>query len=296
MDTFVLLTVAGLSIGALYYLLASGLSIIFGLLDVLSFAHGALVTVGAYAAIETMAHLGTPSVPGFLLAVLAATAVGGLVAYVIERLLVRPMYSRGHLAQLLVTMGAALIMAALIESVKGPDEVHMPLPKALDNSIHIFGAVIPISMVLTILAAIGLHGGLLLFLARTRHGLIVRAGVDNADMVRGLGIDVSRSFSLVFVLGGLAAGLGGALAAVYVRAATPSLGDTYLVYAFIVLIIGGLGSLRGAFVAAAIAGVIQQFANYYVKAGAGDIVVLALLVVVLLLRPQGLFGRVGRSV
>jgi branched-chain amino acid transport system permease protein len=295
-DTVILLLATGLSVGALYYLLASGLSLIFGLLDVLSFAHGALLTVGAYAAIETMTRLGSTSVPAFVLAVIVATLVGGAVSLVVERFLVRPMYARGHLSQLLVTMGIALILVSVTEVWKGPDEIRMPLPKALDDSVPFLGAVIPVAMILTIAVAVVLHLVLVLFLSRTRHGLIVRAGVENAGMVRGLGIDVSRSFSLVFVIGGLAAGLAGALAAVFVRAATPALGDTYLIYAFIAIIIGGVGSLKGALIAAGLTGVIQQFANYYLEAGAGDILAMVLLALVLLVRPQGMFGTVGRSV
>lgn len=296
MDTLVLLLLSGLSVGALYYLLASGLSLIFGLMSVLSFAHGAMLTASAYTAIVIMTNLSSPSLGTFLVALIAAVVAGGLLAYVVERLLVRPMYSRGHLDQLLVTMGAGLIIVAFVETFFGPDERTMPLPSVLTQSSSLLGAMIPNNRFLLIGAAVLLHLALTVFLSRTRHGLIVRAGVENSDMVRGMGINLTKSFALVFTIGGMAAGLAGALSGVYLRAATPLIGDTFLIYAFIVIVIGGLGSLKGAAIAAVAVGLVQQFSNYYVASGAGDILALVLLALVLLFRPQGLLGKKGRAV
>lgn len=296
MTTFVLILATGLSVAALYYLLASGLSLIFGLMDVLSFAHGALLSVCAYVAIEMVGLFETASVLGLLLAVVAAMVAGAGIAFVIERVFVRPMYGKGHLPQLLVTMGVGLVLIALLSIRYGPDNRQMPLPRSVSGAVDLGGIYIPVSALLIIAVAIVLHVSLLLFLRRTRHGLIVRAGVENADMVRGLGIDVTRSFSLVFTIGGVAAGLAGALALIYVRAATPHVGDQYLIYAFIVIVIGGVGSLTGTLAAAVVVGLVQQFANYYITGGAGDLLALVLLAGVLLLRPQGLFGKTGRVV
>lgn len=296
MNTFVLILATGLSVAALYYLLASGLSLIFGLMDVLSFAHGALLSICAYVAIETMGLFQTATVAGLLLAVIASMLVGAVVAFGVERFFVRPMYGKGHLPQLLVTMGVGLVLTAILTIRYGPDNVQMPLPGSVAGAVDLGGIYIPVSALVVIAAALILHIGLLVFLRRTRHGLIVRAGVENADMVRGLGIDVTRSFSLVFTIGGLAAGLAGALALVYVRSATPHVGDQYLIYAFIVIVIGGVGSLSGTLAAAVVVGLVQQFANYYITGGAGDLLALVLLAGVLLLRPQGLFGKTGRVV
>lgn len=296
MNTFVLILATALSVGALYYLLASGLSLIFGLMDVLSFAHGALLTVSAYTAIVVMDQFSTATVPGLLLAVLLAVVAGTILSWIIERLLVRPMYDRGHLPQILVTMGIGLILIAAVSIWFGPDAITIALPSSITGTVDIGGAYIPVSAILIVIVALALHGLLMLFLRKTRHGLIVRAGVENSDMVRGLGIDVSKSFSLVFSIGGFAAGLAGALALIYVRSATPHLGDTYLIYAFIVIVIGGIGSLTGSLAAAVVVGLVQQFANYYITGGAGDLLALALLAVVLLFRPQGMFGRQGRVV
>ncbi|WP_214104767.1 branched-chain amino acid ABC transporter permease [Acrocarpospora catenulata] len=296
MDTFFLILATGLSVGALYYLLASGLSLIFGLMDVLSFAHGALLTFSAYSAIMTMNWFGAASTGALLAAIVVSTLVGGAVAFLVEWLFLRPMYARGHLSQLLVTMGIGLVLIAAVTIGFGPDPRSMPLPDNVSGSIDVFGVLIPVSALVTVAAALLLHAGLMAFLRRTRHGLIVRAGVENADMVRGLGIDVAKSFAMVFTIGGLAAGLAGALALVYVRAGTPHLGDTYLIYAFIVIVIGGIGSLPGTLIAAALVGLSQQFANHYLTGGAGDLLVLALLALMLLARPQGLFGKTGRIV
>jgi branched-chain amino acid transport system permease protein len=299
MDAVFLLAFTGLSVGALYFLLASGLGLIFGLMNVLSFAHGAYLGVCAYAGWLILRGadyaVGAPTWR-LVLAGLVAVVVGGLLAYLTEVFLIRPLYARAHLDQLLVTMGLGFILVAVVSGVWGPDEISVPLPQWVKHTTDVAGSAVPTDRFILIAAAVVVYLAIQVFLRRTRHGLIVRAGVENRDMVRALGIDVRRSFTLVFVLGGMAAGLGGVLAAVYARAITPHLGDTFLLYAFIVLIIGGLGSLSGALVAAAVIGLLQQFANYYIDPGLGDILAVGLMAVMLLVRPQGLFGRRERLV
>ncbi|MBW3659961.1 MAG: branched-chain amino acid ABC transporter permease, partial [Actinobacteria bacterium] len=140
-------------------------------------------------------------------------------------------------------------------------------------------------------AAVAVYLGIVAFLRRTRYGLIVRAGVENRAMVTALGINVTRAFTLVFAIGGMAAALGGAITGVYFNAINPEQGGHLLIFAFIVVIIGGLGSLRGAAIAAVLVGLLQQYANFYVLVGAGDLIVVLLLAVVLLIRPQGLAGK-----
>jgi branched-chain amino acid transport system permease protein len=158
----------------------------------------------------------------------------------------------------------------------------------------VLGARVPNSRLLIVVVAVAVLAGLLLFLRHTRHGMIIRAGVENRRMVQALGIDVGRSFTLVFALGGLLAAVGGALGAVYFNGITPALGTTQLIFAFIVVVIGGLGSVTGTAVAAVLVAGTQQFVNFYGVSGLGDIAVVALLAVVLLLRPQGLLGRAAR--
>lgn len=299
MEAAILLTVTGLSVGALYFLLASGLGLIFGLMNVLSFAHGAFLAVGAYVGWMILGN--TDVVSGastweFMLAVFLAMVAGGVLAYLTEVFLIRPLYSRPHMDQLLVTMGLGFIIIAVISGIWGPDERSTILPEWLKTTTDIGGASVPNDRFILIAAAMLVFLGIELFLRRTRHGLIVRAGVENREMVRSLGIDVRKSFNLVFVLGGVAAGLAGALAAVHNRAVGPFIGDHLLLSAFIVLVVGGLGSMRGAIIAAVIVGLMQSFANFYINPGIGDILAVVLMAVVLLVRPQGLFGRKERLV
>jgi branched-chain amino acid transport system permease protein len=161
----------------------------------------------------------------------------------------------------------------------------------MTDTSSVAGASIPHGRVVTVLVGLVVLGLFVLFLRRTRYGLVVRAGVENRAMVTALGIDVRRAFTLVFTLGGAAAGLAGALAGVYFGSVTPGLGSSLLIYAFIVVVIGGLGSVPGSALAAAVVGLVQQFTNYYAASGIGDLSVVLLLAVVLLVRPQGLLGR-----
>jgi len=187
--------------------------------------------------------------------------------------------------------GLALAIVALLSGIWGTDPKIYPVPSWMNATSSVAGASIPHGRVVTVLVGLAVLGLFVLFLRRTRYGLIVRAGVENRAMVTALGIDVRRAFKLVFTLGGAAAGLAGALAGVYFGSVTPGLGSSLLIYAFIVVVIGGLGSVPGSALAAAVVGLVQQFANYYTASGIGDLSVVLLLAVVLLLRPQGLLGR-----
>jgi branched-chain amino acid transport system permease protein len=296
MDSALLLGFTGLSVGALYFLLASGLSLVFGLMHVLSFAHGAFLSVCAYAAWIILDAWGTDGRSGWelILACVLATVVGGVIALLTELLLLRPLYKRDNLDQLLVTLGLGFVIVAILRGIWGPEERQVSLPDWVKDTTALGGANIPNDRFIIIGAAILVFVLLQLILRKTRHGTIVRAGVENRDMVRALGIDVRHSFTLVFTLGGMAAGLAGALGAMYLRAVQPGIGDHFILFAFIVLIVGGLGSLSGALVAAVVVGLVQQFANFYIGSGAGDVITVALMAVMLLVRPQGLFGRTER--
>ncbi|SKB06176.1 branched-chain amino acid ABC transporter permease [Aeromicrobium choanae] len=298
MDTVLVLAFTGLGIGSLYFLLSSGLSLVFGLMNVLSLAHAAFLTVCAYASWLVVRETNgeDPTLGRLLLAIVLATLVGGLIALVTELVLLRPLYSRDHFDIVLVTLGLGFVLTALISGIWGHEERIIPLPDSLTSTTSIFGAPITNDRLMIIAVAVAVFLAIMLFLRHTRHGLIVRAGVENRDMVRALGIDVRHSFTLVFVLGGLLAGAGGALSGVYLRAISPATGEAFLIFAFIVLIIGGLGSVPGAFVAALGIGLIQQFANYYINGGAGDLLAVMLMALTVLVRPQGLFGREGRAV
>ena len=289
MSTIILTLVTGVGLGALYFLVASGLSLIYGLMHVLNFAHGAFLTLSAFLGWMVAQALGTESWWSFLVSILVGAAVGALFATLTELVLIRPLYER-HIEQVLVTVGLSFAAVALFEGVWGTDAIPISGPPWLKETTEILGARIPNVYWILMLAAGLVLAALVLFLQKTRYGMIIRAGVENRSMVTALGIDVRRSFTLVFAIAGAAAGIGGVLAMHYSTFVSAHLGSTLLIFAFIVTVVGGLGSLTGAAVASVLVAVLQQFANFYLG-GTGDFIVVILLAVVLLVRPSGLLGR-----
>jgi branched-chain amino acid transport system permease protein len=293
-STLLLLTLTGFGLGAMYFLIASGLSLIYGLMGVLNFAHGAFISVGAYGSWWTEAHLfsGVHSdVLRFLLAALMGLVIGGLFAAIVELVLIRPLYNR-HIEQLLVTVGLQLAFVSLLVGIWGPDAKSFVVPAWLHETTTVAGARIPNDRWVEIATAAAVLALLQLFLRRTRYGLIIRAGVENRAMVQALGIDVRRAFTLVFAIGGVAAAVAGVLSGVYFNVVGPEQGTSLLIFAFIVVVIGGLGSIGGSAVAAMVVALTQQYTNYYASAGIGDMVVVLLLGLVLLARPRGFAGAV----
>ncbi len=258
-------------------------------MHVLNFAHGAFLTLSAFVGWMVAQALGTDSWGSFLLSVLVGGAVGALFAMVTELILIRPLYER-HIEQVLVTVGLSFAAVALFEGIWGTDPINIAGPPWLKQTTEILGARIPNTYWVLMIAAALVLTALVLFLQKTRYGMIIRAGVENRSMVTALGIDVRRSFTLVFAIGGAAAGIGGVLAMHYSTFVSAHLGQTLLIFAFIVTVVGGLGSLTGAAVASVLVAVLQQFANFYLG-GTGDFIVVILLAVVLLVRPSGLLGR-----
>jgi branched-chain amino acid transport system permease protein len=293
MSTFVLLTITGLGLGAMYFLIASGLSLIYGLMGVLNFAHGAFLSVGAYSTWWFSDRLsGTigSSVLLFLVSAVLGLLAGGLLAALVELVLIRPLYLR-HIEQVLVTVGLSLAVVALLQGIWGPTERIFEVPGWLFETTTVLGAEVPNDRFVEIGVAVAVLLGLLAFLRYTRYGLVIRAGVENRAMVTALGIDVRKAFTLVFALGGVAAALAGVLSGVYFGAIDPERGTSLLIFAFIVVVIGGLGSLGGSAVAAVVVGLTQQYANYYASSGVGDLAVIALLALTLLVRPSGFAGK-----
>ncbi|BCJ72206.1 branched-chain amino acid ABC transporter permease [Catellatospora sp. IY07-71] len=292
MSTVILMTVTGLGLAALYFLVASGLSLVFGLADVLNFAHGLFLSVGAYATWWAAGNLPGAGAEGwgFVLAVAFGVLAGTVVAALVELVMIRPLYSR-TIEQVLVTVGLSLAGVAALQAGFGADPRPFPRPAWTQQVVTIAGARVPMDRLLLIVAALVVLGALLAFLRWTRYGLIIRAGVENREMVTALGIDVRKAFTLVFAIGGAAAALAGALAGVYSGSVSPTSGSSLLIFAFIVVVIGGMGSVLGSAAAAVAVGLLQQFVNYYGGSGAGDVCVVALLALVLLWRPAGLAGK-----
>jgi branched-chain amino acid transport system permease protein len=260
-------------------------------MSVLNLAHGAFFAAGGYAAWFVMDSLDALSPgPRFVVAVLASAAVGAVAGAVVELGLIRKLYGK-HTEQILLTIGLGTAAVALMGGWFTFDPRLLAQPAWFGNTTAVLGANVPNNRLLILGVAILLFAGLMVFLTRTKHGLIIRAGVENPSMVRALGIDVSRSFTLVFSIGGLLAGVGGALGAVFFNGINPGLGTAQLIFAFIVVVIGGLGSIPGTAVASVLVALTQVYVNNYGATGMGSISVVVLLAAILLIRPQGLLGK-----
>jgi branched-chain amino acid transport system permease protein len=299
-STFVTLTAAGLAMGMMIFTMASGLTLVFGMMDVLNFGHGAFIALGAYAATLVLLPLASWSnadsvslnLAVFILAMLAAALVCGAFGWVFERLIVKPVYGQ-HLKQILATIGGAIIAEQLLYAVFGPAQIPLNVPKTFEGS-FIFGeAAIEKYRVLATLVGLLVFGGEMLVLNRTRIGLLVRAGVENREMVEALGYRVDRLFVAVFMAGSALAGLGGAMMALYRGQVHATIGGEFLVLCFIVIIIGGLGSVGGSFVASILVALIANYTGFLAPKVALVSNILA-MVVVLLWRPRGLYPVSGR--
>ena len=276
----------------MYFLVASGLSLIYGLMGVLNFAHGALITIGAYSAWWFTGKVSGGAEVKLLAGTVFAVIVGAVFAAAIELVLIRPLYRR-PIEQILVTVGLALALGALVVGVFGPETKVPVVPGWMIDTTMVFGERIPNDRFVEIVVAGIVLVGLTSFLRFTRYGLVIRAGVENRAMVTALGVDVQRSFTLVFALGGALAALAGVLSNVYFASVDPGRGTSLLIYAFIVVVIGGFGSLGGAAVAGVAVALLQNYANYYGTTGAGDMAIVGLLAITLLLRPHGLAPKVA---
>ena len=293
------LTLAGLAMGMLIFLVASGLTLIFGLMDVLNFAHGALFSWGAYAgftvAVAINGRWGWAASPSIwlnagllLLAVAAAVAVAFTLGVVLERVIVRPVYGQ-HLFQILITLGATIVLEELIRVAWGPNDQVMPVPATFQGSWDVADVVVLRFPAIAIGLGLLVYGSMQWVLTRTRVGLIVRAGVENREMVQVMGHDIHRYFTAVFAAGSGLAGLGGLMWGMFSQSIRPSMGGEQLIFAFIVVIIGGLGSVTGSLVGALLVGLAYNYVAYLVpKAAIG--VTMGIMVLVLLVRPTGLYG------
>ncbi|RZI71669.1 MAG: branched-chain amino acid ABC transporter permease, partial [Variovorax sp.] len=293
--TWVTLTVAALAMGMMLFIMASGLTLVFGLMDVMNLGHAAFVAVGAYTATLLVAPLKplleSESVWAALLAISAVIALSMLVTaalgWVYERLFVKPVYG-DHLKQILITIGAMIIMEQLVLVLFGANQMLLPLPEAVRGS-FVFGD-IAIERYRLVAVAVGVvvFIGLTLLLNRTRIGLLIRAGVENRSMVEALGYRVRGIFVGVFVAGSALAGLGGVMWAFYREQFTVAIGAEVLVQMLIIVIIGGLGSVTGCFAGAMLIALSTNYVSFLLPdlALVSNILV---MMVVLLWRPQGLY-------
>ncbi len=276
----------GLALGAIYVLLALGMSLLFGMLTVVNFAHGAFYMLGAYAGIMLLGFGGN-----FWACLVLAPVLVGLLGMLVERFLIRPLYGRGIDYPLLLTFGLAYVMVELVRIGFGTTGIPFDTPDALIGAVDIGVGYFPLYRLFVIAVAAVVLLALWLFLERTPYGLIIRAGARDPQIVRILGIDIGRVWLVVFGIGTGLAALAGLLAAP-LQGASPEMGGPILVEALVVTVVGGMGSLLGAVLAGLLVGLVVSMTSLF-EPEMAQVAIFALMALVLLIRPQGFFGRAG---
>ncbi|MBC7502762.1 MAG: branched-chain amino acid ABC transporter permease [Herminiimonas sp.] len=275
----------GIAYGSLLFLISVGLSVTMGLMNFVNLAHGAFAMLGGYVCVTMMNRLGVPFVLSLPLAFIASAAVG----LVLERLLYRRLYKASHLDQVLFSIGLTFMVVAGATYIWGPTQQPVQLPDWLRGQVSLMGLDVGAYRLFMIGVVIAITLALGYLIERTRFGAMIRASVDNQQAAAGLGINVSRVFSLTFALGSGLAGLGGGLG-IDVLGLDPTFPIKYMVYFLLVVAVGGAGTIRGPLFAALILGVFDVAGKYYVPS-VGAFVIYGLMVVLLLLFPAGLAGR-----
>jgi len=292
---WVTLTVAGLTMGMMLFLVASGLTLIFGLMEVLNFAHAAFVTLGAYVTISVLRPLAgwtaQPSLvlnlAALLIALAAAAAASGTLGFVFERVIIRQVYG-APLRQILITIGALTVIEQLVIVLWGAEAIPLPKPASLRGSVFLGTSSIETYRLFALFVGLAVAVAMHLVLTRTRIGLVVRAGVEDREMVQALGYRIRRVFVGVFVAGTALAGMGGMMWGQYQTLVTSQIGDGMIILVFIILIIGGLGSVGGCFIGAILVGLTSNYVGFLApKLALGSNILLMALI--LLWRPRGLF-------
>ena len=299
--TWITLTVAGLAMGMMIFIMASGLTLIFGLMDVLNFGHGAFVSVGAFVAtlvllpmhgwLEADSLLMNLSALG--LAILLAMLATGLLGWAFERIIIMPVYGQ-HLKQILITMGGMIVAEQMINVIWGAEQIPLPLPTSLRGSILLGDAAIEKYRLIAVAVGLLVFAAMFLILNRSKIGLLIRAGVENGEMVEALGYRIRRLFVMVFAAGSALAGLGGVMWGLYKESLTAAMGGDIMVMVFIVIIIGGLGSVGGCFIGALLMALVANYAGFLLPKLA-LISNILLMITVLLWRPTGLYTVVRRA-
>ena len=299
-STWLTLTVAGLAMGMIIFIIASGLTLVFGLMDVLNFGHGVFIALGAFVATTVLGLMGdwtgSPDIWRNLVAVfpamLVAMAVSGALGLAFERFIIRPVYGN-HLKQILITMGGMIIGEELIKVIWGPAQIALPLPEGLRGAVLLGDAAIEKYRLLAVAVGLVVFAALAWILSRTKIGLLIRGGVQDREMVESLGYRIRRLFVGVFVVGSALAGLGGVMWGLYQQNVIPQIGAQVNVLIFIVIIIGGLGSTGGALIGALLVGLMANYTGFLLPKAAlfSNI---ALMVAILLWRPQGVYPVANR--
>jgi len=290
----------GLQYGVMLFLLAAGLTLIFGIMGIINLAHGSIYMIGAYAGTYVASVTGS-----FYLGIPAALAAAALAGVAIEFLVVRRLYERDHLDQVLATFALILIFNQLVTMIFGRQPLYAVTPSILNGSVEILpGLFYPLYRLVIILSGLLVAAGLYFLINRTRLGMLVRAGSTNREMVRALGVDIRMLYTVVFALGAVLAGLAGFMTGPLL-AIQVGMGEQILITTFVVVVVGGVGSIRGAFYASLVLGVVDTLLQAYLPglfrqiiagseadalgAGLSSMGIYLLMAVVLLIRPKGLF-------
>jgi branched-chain amino acid transport system permease protein len=278
-------TFNGLQLGVMLFLMAAGLTLVLGIMNLINLAHGSLYMLGAYFVAMFQAWTGS-----FLAAVLLALPAVAAVGMLVELIVFRRLYRRDHLDQVLATFGLILFFNELVGIIWGRQAIFVELPPPLAGSIEILPGA-PYPMFRLLILGVGLTVAVLLYLVihHSRLGMLIRAGASNREMAGALGIDIATVFTLVFGLGAALAGLAGMMAAPLLSVEA-GMGEAILILVFVVIVIGGVGSVRGAFVAALLVGLIDTWSRILLPAGAGPMSIYLLMAAVLFWRPRGLFA------
>jgi branched-chain amino acid transport system permease protein len=294
----------GLQFGILLFLLASGLTLIFGIMDVVNLAHGSLYMAGAF-----LCATFTQWFDSFLLGLLAALPAVAIIGLLVELIVIRRLYQRDHLDHVLATFGLILAFDALTQMIWGPDGQVIPLPAWLDGQVMLTADIVLPTYRLAIITTGLLVGiGLFVLVTRTRLGMRIRAGATNRTMISALGINIGMLFSIVFGIGAVLAGLAGMMIAPITEASI-GMGNQIIIVAFVVIVIGGIGSIKGAFIAAILVGLIDTMGRSYLDVlfklfmsaqnaetsapAISAMLIYILMAVILAVRPTGLFGPRG---
>jgi branched-chain amino acid transport system permease protein len=299
-STWVTLTIAGLAMGMMIFVMASGLTLIFGLMDVLNFGHGAFIAIGAYMATLVLVPLAGwmqadsvwLNLAALILAVALAVGVTSLLGLAFERVVIAPVYGQ-HLKQILITMGGMIVAEQVLYAFFGPQQIPLPLPATLRGSFMLGEAAVEKYRVVCVVVGLVVFLAMLAILNRTKIGLLIRAGVENTEMVEALGYRITRLFVGVFMAGSALAGLGGVMWGLYREQVNAAMGGELLVLIFIVVIIGGLGSVTGCFIGALLVALATNYVGFLVPKAA-LITDILLMVVILLWRPRGLYPVTSR--
>lgn len=304
MHLFVEQLINSLASGVMLFLIASGLTLVFGIMNVINLAQGSLYMIGAFSAATAVAH-GAP----FWLALLFGAACGCAAGILMELIIVRWLYGRDHLDQVLVTFGVILFANELVAIVWGRSPIFMSVPPGLNGSLDILGVPYPFYRLVVAGVGLGVAAALFLLIGYTRTGMLLRAGATHRDLLEALGVNVGLLFTFVFALGGVLAGLAGAVVGPLFSVSV-GMGEQVLITTFVVIVVGGLGSVRGAFIASLLIAAIDTFGRAYIPSvlshsfsaeaadmlgsGLSAISIYLFMAIVLIVRPRGLFPVASR--